>query len=99
MRLALLWVYQVSLDRAAVWCSEREALAFEHELDILVFRGKHIIYLIENRCFVLAAVHLLGSSNCKIKQVVPDSWIASEKVRITQDLANAEDFANLLTFS
>ncbi|MGA7560419.1 MAG: hypothetical protein WBV60_00610, partial [Terriglobales bacterium] len=35
LRLALLFVYQVSLDRAAVWCSEGEILAVEHELDIL----------------------------------------------------------------
>jgi hypothetical protein len=31
--LALLFVYQVSLDCPAVWCSEREVLALEHELD------------------------------------------------------------------
>jgi len=97
--LALLFVYQVSLDCPAVWCSEREVLALEHELDIFVLRRKHIINLIENGCFVLATVRSVGSSNRKIKQVVVDSWIATEEVRITQDLSNAENFADLLTFT
>jgi len=45
--LALLFVYQVSLDCLAVWCSEREVLALEHKLDIFVLRRKQIINLIE----------------------------------------------------
>jgi hypothetical protein len=68
-------------------------------LDIFVLRRKQIINLIENRCFVLATVRLVGSSNSKIKQVVVDSWIATEEVPITQDLSNAENFADLLTFT
>ena len=99
MRLALLFVYQVSLDCPAVWCSEREVLALEHELDSFVLRRKHIIDLIENRRFVLATVRLAGSSNRKIKQVVVDSWIATKDVRITQDLSDADNFADLLTFT
>jgi hypothetical protein len=94
--LALLFVYQVSLDCPAVWCSEREVLALEHKLDIFVLRRKQIINLIENRCFVLATVRLVGSSNRKMKQVVVDSWIATEEVRATQYLSYAENFSDLL---
>jgi len=73
----------------------RELIAFENNLDILVLRSKQIVNFIENRGFVLATVCFVGNANCKIKQVIVDLGIATDKVRITQDLSHAENSPDL----
>jgi hypothetical protein len=62
-----------------------------------VLRGKQIVNLIENRCFVLSAICLVGNANCKIKQVVVNLGIAAGKIVVSQNFSYTEDLADLLT--
>jgi hypothetical protein len=89
----------VSLDLPTLRCSQREALTLEHELDIFVLRGKQIVNLTENRCFVLSAICLAGNADCKIKQVIMDLGIAAHKISVLQNLSYTEDLSDLLTFT
>ena len=42
---------------------------------------------------------LVGSTNCKIKQVIVDLWKAADKIAASQDLFYTEDLADLLTLT
>ena len=68
--LTLLLFHQPSLEPPTLRCFQREALAFQLELDVFVLRGKQIIDLIENRSFVLSAICLVGRAHSKIKPVI-----------------------------
>ena len=51
----------MSLELPTLRCSQGEALAFEHKLDIFVLRRKQIIDLVKDRSFILSAICLGGS--------------------------------------
>ena len=80
--LALILFHQVRLDFAAVWGSEREILAIEYKLDIFVLRRKQVINLVKDRSFVFSAICLVGSADCKIKQVIVDLGVAAYKIAV-----------------
>src|SRR5580658_2205792 len=97
-RLTLILVDKSGLDLPTLRRSQREALAFEHNSDILVFRRKQIIDLIKYRSLVFSAICLVGSAYCKIKEVIVNLGIAAANIAVFQNLAHTEDFSDLLTF-
>ena len=67
MRLTLFLVHKSGLDVPTFRRSQRETLAFEHKIDILVLRGEQIIDLVKYGGLVLSAIRPVGSAHCKIK--------------------------------
>ena len=96
--LTLLLFHQSSLELPPLRCSEREPLALEPKLDVVVLRRKQVINLVKNRSFVLSAICLGGSTNCKIKQVIVDLGIAAYKIAVFQNFSYTEDLSDVLTF-
>jgi len=88
----------VSLELPTLRCFQREALSFEYKLDILIVRRKQIIDLVKDRSFVLSAICLAGTANCKIKQIIMRLGIAAAKILVPQYFSYTEDIADLLTF-
>jgi hypothetical protein len=60
--------------------------------------ANQIIDLIENRCFVLSAICLVGRANSKIKQVIVSLGMAAPKIAVRQNFSYTEDPSDLVTF-
>jgi hypothetical protein len=97
-RLTLFLVDKSGFDLPTLRRSQREALAVEHNSDILVLRRKQIIDLIKYRSLVFSAICLVGSAHCKIEEVIVNLGKAAANIAVFQTLSHTEDFSDLLTF-
>lgn len=96
-RLTLFLVDKSGLDLPTLRRSQREALAFEHNSDILVLRRKQVIDLVKDRSLVFCTICLVGSAHRKIKEVIVNLGIAVANIAVFPNLPHTEDFRDLLT--